>query len=165
MPTKIFVNLAVKDLDRSKAFFERLGFTFNPQFTDETAACMVVTDDIYAMLLTHPKFKEFTKKDVADAHKNGGADLPILRQQGKGQRNRGQRRRRRRHGGARAAGLRLDVWSQLQRPRRPYLGNHLDGPDRIRRSPGLRFPPLKSAAPDSTKSAIAGAIRGSPSIK
>jgi uncharacterized protein len=69
MPTKIFVNLAVKDLDRSKAFFERLGFTFNPQFTDETAACMVVTDDIYAMLLTHPKFKEFTKKDVADAHK------------------------------------------------------------------------------------------------
>ena len=69
MPTKIFVNLAVKDLDRSKALFERLGFTFNPQFTDETAACMVVTDDIYAMLLTHPKFKEFTKKDVADAHK------------------------------------------------------------------------------------------------
>jgi uncharacterized protein len=43
MTTKIFVNLAVKDLDRSKAFFQRLGFTFNPQFTDETAACMVVT--------------------------------------------------------------------------------------------------------------------------
>jgi uncharacterized protein len=69
MPTKIFVNIAVKDLDRSKAFFERLGFTFNPQFTDETAACMVVTDDIYAMLLTYPKFKEFTKKDVADANR------------------------------------------------------------------------------------------------
>jgi uncharacterized protein len=42
MSTKIFVNLAVKDLDRSKAFFDRLGFTFNPQFTDETAACMVI---------------------------------------------------------------------------------------------------------------------------
>ena len=69
MTTKIFVNLAVKDLDRSKAFFDRLGFTFNPQFTDETAACMVIADDIYAMLLTHPKFKEFTKKDIADAHK------------------------------------------------------------------------------------------------
>jgi hypothetical protein len=69
MPTKIFVNLAVKDLDRSMAFFKQLGFTFNPQFTDNTAACMVVTDDIYAMLLTHPKFKEFTKKDIADAHK------------------------------------------------------------------------------------------------
>ena len=68
MSTKIFVNLAVKDLDRSKAFFDRLGFTFNPQFTDETAACMVIADDIYAMLLTHPKFKEFTRKDIVDAH-------------------------------------------------------------------------------------------------
>ena len=69
MTTKIFVNLAVNDLDRSKAFFKQLGFTFNPIFTDETAACMVITDDIYAMLLTYPKFKEFTKKDIADAHK------------------------------------------------------------------------------------------------
>ena len=69
MPTKIFVNLAVKDLERSEEFFKRLGFTFNPQFIDETAACMVIADDIYAMLLTHPKFKEFTKKEVADAHK------------------------------------------------------------------------------------------------
>src|SRR5512132_2647013 len=69
MPTMIFVNLAVKDLERSKEFFKHLGFTFNPQFTDETAACMVIADDMYAMLLTHPKFKEFTKKDIADAHK------------------------------------------------------------------------------------------------
>jgi uncharacterized protein len=68
MATKIFVNLAVKNLERSKVFFEQLGFTFNPQFTDETAACMVIADDIYAMLLTHPKFKEFTKKDIAAAH-------------------------------------------------------------------------------------------------
>jgi uncharacterized protein len=69
MTTKIFVNLPVKDLQGSMAFFEKLGFKFNPQFTDETAACMVITDDIYAMLLTHPKFKEFTKKAIADAHK------------------------------------------------------------------------------------------------
>jgi uncharacterized protein len=69
MTTKIFVNLPVKDLKRSMAFFEKLGFRFNPQFTDETAACMVITDDIYAMLLTHPKFKQFTKKHIADAHK------------------------------------------------------------------------------------------------
>jgi uncharacterized protein len=68
MSTKIFVNLAVKDLDRSKALFDRLGFTFNPQFTDETAACMVIAEDICAMLVTHPKFKEFTKKDIVDAH-------------------------------------------------------------------------------------------------
>src|SRR5512147_162409 len=69
MATKIFVNLAVKDLERSKEFFKQIGFAFNPQFTDETAACMVIADDIYAMLLTHPKFKEFTKNDIADAHK------------------------------------------------------------------------------------------------
>ena len=144
------MNLAVKDLDRFKAFFERLGFTFNPQFTDETVACMVVTDDIYAMLLTHPKFKEFTKKDVADAHKTTEV-LTCLSFDSKEKVNEilDNAVACRRHGGARAAGLRLDVWSQLQRPRRPYLGNHLDGPDRIRRSPGLRFPPLKSAAPDS----------------
>jgi uncharacterized protein len=69
MPSKIFVNLPVKDLDKSKTFFGKLGYTFNAQFTDETAACMVISDDIYAMLLTHAKFKDFTKKPIADAHK------------------------------------------------------------------------------------------------
>ena len=66
---KIFVNLAVKDLDRSMAFFKAVGFSFNPQFTDDTAACMVMSDDIFAMLLTHPKIKQFTAKEIADAHK------------------------------------------------------------------------------------------------
>jgi uncharacterized protein len=66
---KIFVNLAVKRLDRSIEFFKKLGFTFNAQFTDETAACMVMSDDIYAMLLTEKKFGEFTKKAIADATK------------------------------------------------------------------------------------------------
>src|SRR5918997_4073219 len=69
MPTKIFVNLPVKDLDRSMGFFKKLGFSFNPQFTDETAASMVISDDIYAMLLTHRKFGEFTRKEIADATK------------------------------------------------------------------------------------------------
>jgi predicted lactoylglutathione lyase len=69
MATKIFVNLPVKDLDKSMTFFKALGFTFNPQFTDQTAACMVITDDIYAMLLTHAKFGAFTPKAIADAHK------------------------------------------------------------------------------------------------
>ncbi len=69
MAMKIFVNLAVKHLDKSIEFFKKLGFTFNPQFTDETAACMVISDDIYAMLLTEKKFKEFTKKAIADATK------------------------------------------------------------------------------------------------
>jgi predicted lactoylglutathione lyase len=69
MATQIFVNLAVNDLKRSMEFFRRLGFTFNSQFTDETAACMVIAGDIYAMLLTHPKFREFTRKEIADATK------------------------------------------------------------------------------------------------
>ena len=69
MTTKIFVNLPVKDLDKSMAFFKAIGFAFNPKFTDKTAACLVITDDINAMLLTHPKFKEATTKVIADAHK------------------------------------------------------------------------------------------------
>ena len=67
MARKIFVNLPVQDLQRSMAFFAALGFTFNKQFTDDTAACMVISDDIYAMLLTHAKFREFTRKEIADA--------------------------------------------------------------------------------------------------
>jgi uncharacterized protein len=69
MPTKIFVNLPVKDLKKSMSFFEMLGYRFNEQFTDETAACMVIAEDIYAMLLTEAKFKDFTRKPVADATK------------------------------------------------------------------------------------------------
>jgi predicted lactoylglutathione lyase len=66
MSTKIFVNLPVRDLNKSMAFFKALGWTFNPQFTDETAACLVISDDIYAMLLTHKKFAGFTSKKIAD---------------------------------------------------------------------------------------------------
>jgi predicted lactoylglutathione lyase len=69
MPTKIFVNLPVKDLKKSMSFFKTLGYGFNEQFTDETAACMVIAEDIYAMLLTEAKFKDFTRKPVADATK------------------------------------------------------------------------------------------------
>ena len=59
-PQMIFVNLPVRDLARSQRFFEALGFGFNPQFTDETAACMVISETIFAMLLTHAKVREFT---------------------------------------------------------------------------------------------------------
>jgi uncharacterized protein len=61
------VNLPVKHLDRSKAFFAKLGYSFNPKFTDATAACMIISEDIYAMLLTESKFKEFTTKPIANA--------------------------------------------------------------------------------------------------
>ena len=69
MATKIFVNLPVKELGRSVDFFKALGFSFNAQFTDETATCMIVGDDIYVMLLTEAKFKTFTPKDICDATK------------------------------------------------------------------------------------------------
>lgn len=70
MATKIFINLPVKDLDKSKSFFEGLGFSFNPQFSDDKAACMVISDFIFAMLLTEPYFKTFTKKEICDAKKS-----------------------------------------------------------------------------------------------
>jgi uncharacterized protein len=69
MAASIFLNLPVKDLDRSMAFFRALGWDFNPQFTDETAASLVISDTIYAMLLTHAKFREFTDKAIADTSK------------------------------------------------------------------------------------------------
>lgn len=66
MATSIFVNLPVKNLDASKAFFAALGYTFNQQFTDHNAACMVISDTIYAMLLVEPFFKSFINKEIAD---------------------------------------------------------------------------------------------------
>jgi len=67
MSQKIFVNLPVKDLPKSMEFFSRLGYRFNEQFTDETAACMVISEDIYTMLLTEPKFQTFIPKAISDA--------------------------------------------------------------------------------------------------
>jgi len=67
MASQIFINLPVNDLNRSMDFFRKLGYTFNEQFTDETAACMVIAPDIYSMLLTKEKFKQFIQKPLADA--------------------------------------------------------------------------------------------------
>ena len=69
MSRQIFVNLPIKNMERSKAFFGALGFSFNPQFTNEQGACMVVSDSIYVMLLVEPFFQTFTKKQIADAGK------------------------------------------------------------------------------------------------
>ncbi|KIO50379.1 VOC family protein [Nitrosospira sp. NpAV] len=70
MATKIFVNLPVRNLKKSVAFFTKLGFTFNPEFTDETATCMIVSEDIFVMLLTREKFETFTLKEICDATKS-----------------------------------------------------------------------------------------------
>jgi predicted lactoylglutathione lyase len=69
MARKIFVNLAVADLDKSMEFFRKLGFAFNPQFTDDKAACMVISSEGYVMLLTEPFFRTFTKRQPCDTGK------------------------------------------------------------------------------------------------
>ena len=70
MARKIFVNLPIKDMKRSQEFFKALGFTFNPQFTNEQGACMVISEDIFAMLLVEPFFQTFTRKAIVDARKS-----------------------------------------------------------------------------------------------
>jgi len=68
--TSIFVNLPVRNLSQSVEFFRRLGFAFNAQFTDETATCMIVGENIFVMLLTRDKFKTFTPNEICDATKS-----------------------------------------------------------------------------------------------
>jgi uncharacterized protein len=70
MSTKIFVNLPVKNLNNSVEFFTKLGFKFDPKFTDETATCMIVAEDIFVMLLTETMFQTFTPKKICDATKS-----------------------------------------------------------------------------------------------
>lgn len=68
MPRNLYVNLPVKDLERSVDFFAALGFSFNPKFTDENATCMIINDSTSVMLLVEAFFATFTNKPVADAH-------------------------------------------------------------------------------------------------
>lgn len=70
MAKQIFVNLPVKDLGKTIEFFKKLGFEFNPQFTDEKATCMVVNENIFVMLLVEKFFKTFTQKEICDTTKN-----------------------------------------------------------------------------------------------
>ncbi len=77
MARKIFVNLPVRDLPASVAFFTQLGFSFDPKFTDATATCMIVSGDIFVMLLTREKFKMFTPKAIADATKSSEVLLAL----------------------------------------------------------------------------------------
>ena len=77
MSKMIFVNLPVADLASARAFYEAIGAINNPQFTDETAACMVFSDTIHVMLLTHDKFAQFTPKRVADAHQTSEVLIAI----------------------------------------------------------------------------------------
>lgn len=67
MAQMIFVNLPVKNVETTKNFFAKLGFSTNPVFSDDKTACLVISDTIFAMLMTEERFKDFTKKDVADS--------------------------------------------------------------------------------------------------
>lgn len=82
MHRKLFVNLPVSELSRSIVFYRSLGFSFNEQFTDETAACMVISEHNYVMLLTREKFGSFVTKPIADAQRTTGV-LLALAQDGK----------------------------------------------------------------------------------
>ncbi|MDL5511148.1 glyoxalase/bleomycin resistance/extradiol dioxygenase family protein [Arenibacter sp. M-2] len=67
---QVFINLAVKDLQKSMDFYAALGFTVNPQFSDDSGKCMVWSDNIFVMILTHEKFKSFATKPIADTKSN-----------------------------------------------------------------------------------------------
>ena len=77
MPKMIFINLPITDLTRSTAFYEALGGTKNPKFSDETSACMVFSETIHAMLLTHDKYCNFTSRPIADAHATSAALIAL----------------------------------------------------------------------------------------
>ncbi len=77
MPKEMYLNIPVKDLQRSIDFYTALGFSFNQQFTDEKAACMIVESNIYIMLLKEEFFKTFTNKDIANPHQTTGALIGI----------------------------------------------------------------------------------------
>jgi predicted lactoylglutathione lyase len=77
MSRSIFLNLPVRDLARTKEFFAALGFTYNQQFTDDKAACMIISDKAYAMLLSEPFFKGFTKNQIADTSTHTEAILAL----------------------------------------------------------------------------------------
>ncbi|HKO56751.1 MAG TPA: VOC family protein [Thermoanaerobaculia bacterium] len=77
MSREIFVNLPVRDLQKSMQFFTALGFSFNPQFTDDKAACMIISDKAYVMLLSEPFFRGFTRNAICDTSASTEALLAL----------------------------------------------------------------------------------------
>ena len=77
MPRMIFVNLPVADVKRSTAFYEAVGATKNPQFSDDSTSCMVISDTIFVMILTHEKFRQFSPKAIPNAHETAQVLLAL----------------------------------------------------------------------------------------
>jgi uncharacterized protein len=125
---KMFVNLAVRDLEKSKDFFSALGFSFNPKFTDDKAACMIVNGEAFVMLLTEPFFRTFTRRDICDTsqYTEGLLALSCETREEVDE----MVKKAIAAGGQHAidpAGSRLHVRLELLRPRWPPLGGLLDG--------------------------------------
>ena len=77
MPRMIFVNLPVADVKRSTAFYEAVGATKNPQFSDDSTSCMVISDTIFVMIMTHEKFRQFSPKAIPNAHETAQVLLAL----------------------------------------------------------------------------------------
>ncbi|MEA3064481.1 MAG: uncharacterized protein QOJ27_920 [Sphingomonadales bacterium] len=137
MPKMIFLNLPVSDLGRSVAFYEAFGATKNPQFSNDQAACMVLSETISVMLLTHAFYGGFTSKPIADAHSSSEALICVSedsREAVDATVERAAARRRPGRPGA-EAGSRLHVRPKRRGSRRPPLGSDVDG-----RQPGAARP-------------------------
>ena len=133
MPTMIFVNLPVENLERSAAFYNKLGFPTNPQFSDQNATNAVISDTIVLMLLVKPFFRSFINKEIADTATSTTAIVAISRGQPGGRGLAGRHRPGgRRHPDQGADGPGLHVLPQLRRPGRPPVRGHVDGPGRGR---------------------------------
>ncbi len=129
MPKMIFVNLPVADLKRATAFYEKIGATKNPQFSDETASCMVFSETIYAMLLTHEKYGQFTSKKIVDARTSSEVMIALSadsRDEVDGMVGKAKAAGVTHRSDA-DAGLRLHVRPQLRGSGRPHLGSGVDG--------------------------------------
>ena len=123
---QIFVNLPVKDLKRSVEFFTKLGYTFNPQFTDENATCMIIGENLFVMLLVEKFFGTFTNKAITDTSKSTEV-LICVSCSGREEVDElvAKARAAGAQGAAQGPGPRLHVLPRLRGPRRPHLGTGL----------------------------------------
>jgi hypothetical protein len=143
-PRKVFVNLAVEDLGRSVDFFTKLGFTFDPRFTDDSATCLVLSDEAYVMLLVAKRFQDFTTRQITDSRTHRGHHRRIGGQPGRSGRAGPDSAGVRWIRGQRPHGPRLHVHVELPRPRRAPVGGSLDGSGRTEvgnRDPGAALRP------------------------
>ena len=150
MHKHMFVNLPIRDMKKSQAFFRSVGYEFNPQFTNDQGACLVAGENLFVMLLVTDFFKTFTGKPVADAHQSTEVLVALSCDSRAHVDELVAARARRRRGAAQPAGSRLHVFARLRGPGRPRLGAGVHGAGRGA-APGMRDdkPSADAGAPDS----------------